>query len=108
MKHVKIILLVFILFITVGFGEGVPESRIKDCKFRNKNLYGRVKIVTAFPDFRVKVVESFPDLRVMRVDAFADKCGKWKFVDAHEDFTVMFVDAHEDFSIKYVTSLIEN
>jgi hypothetical protein len=77
-------------------------DRISDCSFRGKKLYGNIKVVSSFPDFRVKIVSSFPDLNVKKVDAFPDRCGLWKFVDSHEDFTVMFVDSHEDFSIKYV------
>jgi hypothetical protein len=96
------ILLILLLFLFAA--ESVADSRIKDCKFNKKNMYGRVKIVTAFPDFRVKVVEAFPDLNVMKVETFPDRCGKWKFVDSHEDFSIMIVDSHEDFSIKYVNS----
>jgi hypothetical protein len=80
------------------------RERVKDCRFEGQNLYGRVKVVNSFPDFRVKVVNSFPDLKVMTVESFPDRCGRWKFVDSHEDFTVKFVDSHEDFSIKYVTA----
>lgn len=103
MKHIKILLILF-LFIIALTGQSNPDSRIKDCKLKNKNLYGRVKIVTSFPDFRVKIVESFPDLNVMKVESFPDCCGRWKFVDSHEDFTIMIVDSHEDFSVKYVES----
>ena len=78
------------------------SNPVKDCTFRGKKLFGKVKVVTSHPDFRVKIVSAFPDLKVKVVTAFPDRCGLWKFVDAHEDFTVMFVDSHEDFSIKYV------
>ena len=74
----------------------------KDCTFNGKPLYGSVKIVDAFPDFKVQVVDAFADLKVKRVDAFADSCGEWKVVDAFPDFTVKIVDAFPDFKIKYV------
>lgn len=67
-------------------------------------LYGKVKIVSSFPDYKVKVVESFADLHVKRVDSFADKPGLWKIVDSFPDFTVQFVDSFPDFTIKYVDS----
>ncbi|MDR2425557.1 MAG: hypothetical protein LBD59_12725 [Prevotellaceae bacterium] len=79
------------------------RDKIIDCKFRGKKLYGRVRVVTAFADFRVREVTAFEDLRVQKVTAFPDACGKWEFVTAHEDFTVEFVTAHEDFTVRYVT-----
>jgi hypothetical protein len=79
------------------------RNRIEDCKFRGKKLYGKVRVVTAFADFRVREVRAFEDLKVQKVTAFPDACGKWEFVTAHEDFTVEFVTAHEDFTVRYVT-----
>ena len=80
------------------------RDKIEDCKFRGKKLYGRVRVVSAFADFRVREVSAFENLRVMKVGAFPDACGKWEFVTAHEDFTVEFVTAHEDFTVRYVTA----
>ena len=74
----------------------------KDCTYKGKNLYGKVQVVDAFPDFRVSVVSAFGDLNVQRVDAFANSCGRWQFVDAFPDFKVQFVDAFSDFDIQYV------
>lgn len=90
------------LFFLLAMPNGNSSSRINDCKFKGKKLYGRVKIVNAFPDFKVKIVDAFPDLKVKVVNTFPDKCGLWQFVDSFEDFTIMFVDCFEDFSIKYV------
>lgn len=36
----------------------------KDCTYKGKNLYGKVQVVDAFPDFRVSVVSAFGDLNV--------------------------------------------
>jgi len=74
----------------------------KDCTFRGKKLYGKIKVVTAFPDFKVQKVTAFPDLKVQKVTAFPSSCGKWKFVDAFPDFTIQYVDAFPDFKIKFV------
>lgn len=65
-------------------------------------LYGRVKVVTAFPDYRVQVVDAFPDLRVQKVEAFPDTCGKWQMVDSFPDFTVQYVDGVPDLRIQFV------
>ena len=34
-----------------------------------------------------------------------DRCGRWKWVDVGQDFTVEFVDIFEDLKIKYVDDL---
>lgn len=65
-------------------------------------LYGKVKVVQAFADYKVKIVSAFPDLKVKTVDAFPDAAGEWQFVDAFPDFTITFVDAFPDFTIQYV------
>lgn len=65
-------------------------------------LYGKVKVVKAFADYKVKVVTAFPDLKVQKVTAFPDAVGKWQFVDDFPDFTITFVDDFPDFTIQYV------
>jgi len=65
-------------------------------------LYGSVKVVEHYPDYKVKVVTSYPDLLVKKVDSSPDKPGLWKFVDSYPDFTVQFVDSYADFTIMYV------
>lgn len=75
-----------------------------DCSFDGKKLYGKVKIVESFPDFKIKVTDSFPDLKVKMVESFPDSCGKWEIVESFPDFTVKFVDSFPDFTIKYVES----
>jgi hypothetical protein len=75
-----------------------------DCTLKGKKLYGKIKIVDAFPDLKVQVVDAFPDLKVQVVDAFPDKCGKWKMVDAFPDVKIQMVTAFPDLKIKYVTA----
>ncbi len=72
------------------------------CTFKGKKLFGKVQIVSAFPDIKVQVVSAFPDLKVHMVNAFPDSCGKWQAVDAFPDFKVQFVDAFPDVKIQYV------
>ena len=74
----------------------------EDCRCKDIPLYGRVKVVEAFADFKVKIVSSFPDLRVRTVSAFPDECGEWQFVESFPDFTVQFVENFPDFTIQYV------
>jgi len=76
--------------------------QIKDCKCKNIELKGRVKIVTSGADLRVKVVDSFPDLRVKKVTLSPVECGEWQFVDSGEDFTIQWVNEFPDLTIKYV------
>tara|TARA_B100000029_G_C17491877_1_gene929421 strand:+ start:859 stop:1257 length:399 start_codon:yes stop_codon:yes gene_type:complete len=75
-----------------------------DCTWKGIKLYGKVKVVTSFPDLEVEVVNSFPDLKVKKVNSFADRCGEWKFVESFPDFTVKFVNSFPDIKIKYVNS----
>ena len=97
----KVVLIIFAFFSCLLL-LAQDSSRIKDCKCKNISLYGRVKIVESFADFKVKEVDAFPDLKVKRVSYIPYRCGEWRFVDSHPDFTVKFVNAHEDFRIQYV------
>lgn len=76
----------------------------KSCHFHGKRLWGKVKVVKSFPDFKVKVVRSFPDLKVKWVSSFPSKCGLWKRVKSFPDFKIKFVTSFPDFTIKVVTS----
>ena len=73
-----------------------------DCSFNGKKLYGKVQVVTSFPDIKVQIVDAFPDIKVKMVDAFPDACGKWQLVDAFPDFNIQFVTSFPDIKIKYV------
>lgn len=74
----------------------------KDCRCMGFNLYGKVKVVSDFPDLKVQIVENFPDIKVQVVENFPDKCGKWKFVSDFPDIKIKFVTAFPDLKIKFV------
>lgn len=76
----------------------------ESCTLDGVKLYGKVKVVSSFPDFKVKKVSSFENLKVETVKSFPSKCGKWQFVDSFPDFTIQYVDSFPDFTIKEVTS----
>jgi hypothetical protein len=104
-----------ILLATYALAAGDPPSPIDDarpvpadskigadCTLNGKKLYGKVKVVEHFADFKVKVVENFPDLNVQTVEHFPDSCGKWQFVENFPDFTITYVEHFPDFQIKKV------
>jgi len=115
-KYAGILLLIGVMAIVAGFTSPAkkfsfaderskaPEKIDPDCTFKGKKMYGKVKIVESFPDYKVKVVTSFPDLKVKNVTSFPSECGKWQFVESFPDFTVKFVESFPDFTIKYVES----
>jgi len=74
------------------------------CTFNGKKLYGKIQIVSSFPDVKVQEVSSFPDVKVKKVTSFPDKCGEWQFVTSFPDTKVQFVSSFPDVKIKYVTS----
>ena len=74
------------------------------CTFNGKKLYGKIQIVTAFPDVKVQEVTAFPDVKVQKVTAFADSCGKWQLVTAFPDTKVQFVTAFPDVKVQFVTA----
>lgn len=76
----------------------------KSCQLKGKNLWGKIQVVTSFPDFKVKKVTSFPDLKVKWVTSFPDACGKWQKVTSFPDFKIKWVDSFPDFKIQVVTS----
>lgn len=76
----------------------------KSCRLKGKKLWGKVKIVSSFPDFKVKRVSSFPDLKVKWVTSFPDRCGKWQKVSSFPDFKIKWVSSFPDFTIKIVSS----
>jgi hypothetical protein len=97
------------LFVAMGVaitpGAAVASDKVSaDCTFKGIRLYGKVRVVTSFPDLKVKIVDAFPDLKVRTVTSFPDSCGKWKFVESFPDFTVQFVESFPDIKIRYVES----
>lgn len=67
-------------------------------------LYGKVEIVTSFPDLKVQIVDSFADVNVKLVDSFPDDCGKVQIVNSFADVKVQIVDAFPDIKVKIVDS----
>lgn len=74
------------------------------CTFKGKKLYGKIQVVTSFPDIKVQVVTSFPDLKVQNVTSFPDKCGKWQIVTSFPDTKIQYVTSFPDVKIQYVDS----
>jgi len=74
------------------------------CSYNGIPLYGKVEVVTSFPDLKVKKVDSFPDLNVQWVTSFPDNCGQWEEVTAFPDFTIQYVDSFPDLEVKEVDS----
>lgn len=87
-----------------GGDEAVPAAGKlgSDCSLDGKKLYGKVKVVEHFPDFKVKKVEHFPDLKVKFVEHFPDACGEWQLVEHFPDFTIQYVEHFPDFTIQPV------
>ncbi len=75
------------------------------CTWGGVPLWGKVKRVDFNADVKIKVVRNLADLHVKIVDTMPDRCGRWKWVDVGQDFTVEFVDIFEDLKIKYVDDL---
>ena len=93
--------LVLIPIATLFASSNKPIDKEK-CSCEGIPLYGRVKVVDAFPTFKVRVVDAFPDMNIQVIDYSPSHCGEWQFVDAGEDFSIQFVDCFEYFSIHFV------
>jgi hypothetical protein len=81
-----------------------PASALSTANVDVLKIYGKIQIVTSFPDYKVQVVNSFPDLKVQVVNSFPDKPGKWKMVNSFPDYKIQFVNSFPDFKIQYVNS----
>lgn len=105
MKNLILTLIAFVIILGVtsyqASGSGTVGS---DCTFKGKRLYGKVQVVTNFPDIKVQVVSSFPDLKVQAVKLFPDKCGEWQFVNSFPDFKIQYVNAFPDIKIMMVNT----
>ncbi|EKD51229.1 MAG: hypothetical protein ACD_62C00304G0004 [uncultured bacterium] len=103
-KYFSMILLTLCLSLLppMLYAEGKVDQ--SSCSYNGRALYGKVQVVTAFPDLKVQKVTAFPDLKVEQVSAFPDSCGKWQMVDAFPDLKIQFVDAFPDITIQYVTA----
>ncbi len=89
---------------------GVSQSAIAAdidkaaCTFNGKKLYGKIQVVTSFPDVKVREVTSFPDLKVQKVTSFPDKCGQWQMVTSFPDTKIQYVTSFPDVKVQSVTS----
>ncbi len=106
MKMVMIsIACVIVLLVATSISfSGTNQVNKGDCTYKGIKLYGKVQVVTSFPDIKVKVVSSFADLKVENVTSFPDKCGKWQFVTSFPDFKIQYVDSFPDIEITMVNS----
>lgn len=101
MKRLVVVLSAVLVAAGVAWAGSFSKS---DCSFDGHKLYGKIKVVTSFPDVKVKVVTSFPDLKVKKVTSFPDKCGLWQLTDSFPDTKVQVVDSFPDVKIQYVDS----
>ncbi len=81
--------------------ESLQEMEMRE-KPDVRKIYGKIKIVDSFPDYKVKVVSSFADLHVKLVSSFSDGPGKWQIVESFPNFKIQFVESFPDFTIKFV------
>ena len=92
------------VFLFSGAQAAMAKNIASDCTCKGIKLYGKVKIVTGFPEIKVQKADAFQDLNVQIVNAFPDVCGKWQIVDSFPDFTIQYVNAFPDITIKEVTA----
>lgn len=95
------LIILVLAFSSFHYSNEEPIDKV-NCTFKGMKLYGKIKIVTSFPDIKVKVVNSFPDLKVKIVDHFPDECGKWQFVENFPDLKVQFVESFPDIKVQFV------
>ena len=98
---------------TMAFSDLTPEQKTEaiehfkktgNCEYNGIKLYGKVQIVTSFPDIKIEYVESFPDIKVKFVTSFPDDCGEWQIVESFPDFKVQVVESFPDIKVKIVDS----
>ncbi len=101
----KIVATTAVTIFIFGFLTALYPGKIgSDCIYNGIKLYGKVQIVTSFPDLKVQQVTSFPDLKVQVVTSFPDRCGKWQFVTSFPDFKIQYVTSFPDIKIEFVNS----
>ncbi|MCX6251009.1 MAG: hypothetical protein NTX61_09665 [Bacteroidetes bacterium] len=96
------IILSVILVNTTGTSFKSDPKIEKDCTYKGMKLYGKIKLVSNFPDIKVQIVENFPDLKVQLVENFPDDCGQWKIVENFPDLKVQIVENFPDIKVKFV------
>lgn len=82
------------------FASLTNEGKSKTKNYRQKNIFGKIKIVSSGEDYKVKKTNSsFADLSIKLVDS-RPKSGEWQYVTSEEDYKIKFVTSGEDFSVK--------
>ena len=94
----QIIILLLLIYGTTNFANPVQ----KDCMYKGKKLFGKVRIVQYGEDFTVRAVTYSEDFKIQHVSYSQTECGKWQFVEYGEDFKIRFVEYSEDFKVKFV------
>ena len=94
----QIIILLFLIYGTTNFANPVQ----KDCTYKGKKLFGKVRIVQYGEDFTVRAVTYSEDFKIQHVSYSQTECGKWQFAEYGEDFKIRFVEYSEDFKVKFV------
>lgn len=94
------------VLVAAALGTAWAKSSVDkgSCSFKGHKLYGKIQIVTSFPDVKVQEVTSFPDLKVQKVSSFPDSCGKWQIVTSFPDTKVQIVSSFPDVKVQYVSS----
>jgi hypothetical protein len=98
----QLIIFLFSLFSSPVVPPRMDNPIDKNCMFKGKKMYGKIKFVENFPDIKIKVVENFPDLNIKLVENFPDECGKWEIVDNFPDLKVQIVENFPDIRVKFV------
>lgn len=102
-KSFTALVLFMVLFLTSSASLDIrPPLPMKNGKPDLSKIYGKIKLVDHFPDYKVQVVSHFADLHVQVVEHFPDRPGKWKMVEHFPDFKIKLVEHFPDFKIKYV------
>ena len=96
--------LALLLGIVATFPSHAADIDTSACTFKGKKLYGKIQIVTSFPDIKVQEVTAFPDVKVQKVNSFPDKCGQWQIVTSFPDTKVQIVKSFPDVKVQYVDS----
>jgi len=86
---------------------GSQNGKIENCTFITQDgkkfpLYGKIQVVTSYPDIKVQVVTSYPDIKVQVVTSYPDACGKWQYVEHFPDVKIQFVEHFPDIKVQFV------
>jgi hypothetical protein len=62
-------------------------------------IFGTIRIVKRFPDYKVQIVTEGADLQVELVHTCCYEHGMWKLVSYNGNYKIMIVKSHPDFTI---------